>query len=191
MRQSEGRLSDVWDSTGQDNRHIQLWTCVILQEKVEITPKLGLSPPWLQRVRPGTSRVGLLPQQIQKVELPSLWAWRTEHWTKQDYSYSSKSNGIFCLGFRLAYDPWQLSGKESVCQCRRCTGDASSIPGSGRSSGVGNGSPLQYSYLENPMHRGARWDTVHRVTKTWTWLTNWTTTMTLGTFPLSNFFQLK
>ena len=47
-------------------------------------------------------------------------------------------------------------------------GDASSIPGSGRSSGVGNGSPLQYSYLENPMDRGARWSTVHRVTKSWT-----------------------
>ena len=47
-------------------------------------------------------------------------------------------------------------------------GDASSIPGSGRSSGVGNGSPLQYSYLENPMDRGARWATVHRVTKSWT-----------------------
>ena len=34
-------------------------------------------------------------------------------------------------------------------------GDLGSIPGSGRSSGEGNGNPLQYSCLENPMDRGA------------------------------------
>ena len=36
-------------------------------------------------------------------------------------------------------------------------GGLGSIPGSGRSSGEGNGNPLQYSCLENPMDRGARW----------------------------------
>ena len=36
-------------------------------------------------------------------------------------------------------------------------GDAGSIPGSGRSPGGGNGNPLQYSYLENPMDRGTWW----------------------------------
>ena len=39
-------------------------------------------------------------------------------------------------------------------------GDTGSIPGSGRSPGEGNGNPLQYSYLENPMDRGAWWATV-------------------------------
>ena len=39
------------------------------------------------------------------------------------------------------------------------------IPRSGRSPGEGNGNPLQYSYLGNPMDRGAWWATVHRVTK--------------------------
>ena len=48
------------------------------------------------------------------------------------------------------------------------TGDTGSIPGSGRSPGGGNGSPLQYSYLENPMNRGAWWATVHGITKSWT-----------------------
>ena len=38
-------------------------------------------------------------------------------------------------------------------------GDLGSIPGSGKSSGEGNGSPLQYSCLENPMDRGAWWAT--------------------------------
>ena len=40
-----------------------------------------------------------------------------------------------------------------------------SIPGSGRSPGEGNGNPLQYSCLENPMDRGAWRATVHRVAK--------------------------
>ena len=44
-------------------------------------------------------------------------------------------------------------------------GDAGSIPGLGRSPGEGNGSPLQYSCLENPMDRGAWWVTVHEITK--------------------------
>ena len=47
-------------------------------------------------------------------------------------------------------------------------GEAGSIPESGRSPGGGNGNPLQYSCLENPMDRGAWWATVHRVTKSQT-----------------------
>ena len=39
--------------------------------------------------------------------------------------------------------------------------DRGSIPGSGRSPGVGHGNPPQYSCLENPMDRGAWWATVH------------------------------
>ena len=44
-------------------------------------------------------------------------------------------------------------------------GDAGSIPALGRSSGEGNGNPLQYSCLGNPMDRGAWWATVHGVAK--------------------------
>ena len=52
--------------------------------------------------------------------------------------------------------------------------DTGSIPGSGRSPGEGNGSPLQYSYLRNPMDRGAWQATDHGVcpTKSWTWFSN-------------------
>ena len=39
------------------------------------------------------------------------------------------------------------------------------IPGSARSPRVGNGHPLQYSCLENPMDREAWWATIHEVTK--------------------------
>ena len=41
--------------------------------------------------------------------------------------------------------------------------DAGSIPGSGRPPGGGNGNPLQYSCLENPMDRETWWATVQRV----------------------------
>ena len=47
--------------------------------------------------------------------------------------------------------PWWLNGKESACNA----GDTSSIPGSGRSPEEGNGNPLQYSCLRNPVDSGA------------------------------------
>ena len=46
----------------------------------------------------------------------------------------------------------------------------STSPGSGRSLGEGNGNPLQYSCLGNPMDRGAWQATAHRVAKSWTQL---------------------
>ena len=45
--------------------------------------------------------------------------------------------------------------------------DKGSIPGLGRSPGIGNGNQLQYSCLENSMDKGAWWDTVYGVTKSW------------------------
>ena len=52
-------------------------------------------------------------------------------------------------------------GKESACNA----GDQGSIPGLGRSSGEGNGNPLWYSCLENPMNRGAWQATDHAVAR--------------------------
>ena len=45
-----------------------------------------------------------------------------------------------------------------------------SVPRLGRSSVEGNSNPLQYSYPENPMERGAFWVAIHRVTPSWTQL---------------------
>ena len=59
--------------------------------------------------------------------------------------------------------PGGSDSKESTCNAK----DLGSIPGLERSPGEGNGSPLQYSCLENPMDRGAWRATVHRVTKSW------------------------
>ena len=66
--------------------------------------------------------------------------------------------------------PGGSDSKESACN----EGDPGSIPGSGRSPGEGNGNPLQYSCLENPMDRGAWWATVHGVAKSRTRLSNFT-----------------
>ena len=45
-------------------------------------------------------------------------------------------------------------------------------PGWEKSPGEGNGSPLQYAFLENPMDRGTWWATVHGVSQSQTWLSN-------------------
>ena len=60
-------------------------------------------------------------------------------------------------------------------------GDAGSVPGLGRSSGEGNGNPLQYSCLENPMDRGAWQATVYRVAKSPTRLSDFTSSLLLST----------
>ena len=57
-------------------------------------------------------------------------------------------------------------------------GDPGSIPGLGRSTEEGNGSPLQYSCLENPMDSGAWQATFHRVAKSRTQLSDFTFTFT-------------
>ena len=67
-------------------------------------------------------------------------------------------------------------GKASVYTA----GDPGSIPGSGRSPGEGNGNPLQYSCLENPMDGGAWWAAVHGVAKSRTRLSDLTFTFILN-----------
>ena len=64
--------------------------------------------------------------------------------------------------------PHSAVGKESACNA----GELGSIPGLGRSPGEGNGNPLQYSCLENPMDRGAWQVIVHGVAKSQTQLSN-------------------
>ena len=67
------------------------------------------------------------------------------------------------LGF-----PGTSDGKESACHA----GDLDCIPGLGRSPEEGTGNTLQYSFLENPMDRGARKAVVHGMAKNWIQLSN-------------------
>ena len=63
--------------------------------------------------------------------------------------------------------PQRLSSKKSTCSAEAAE-DMGSIPGLGRSPGGGRGNPLQYSYLENSMDRGAWQIMVYRVVKSQT-----------------------
>ena len=67
---------------------------------------------------------------------------------------------LYTTNLNLGLPSWH-SGKESACS----TQDTGLIPGSGRFPGGGNGTPVQYSCLENLMDRGAWQATVHGVTK--------------------------
>ena len=68
--------------------------------------------------------------------------------------------------------PTAVPGGSDSKESAWSVGDPGSIPGWGRIPGEGNGNPLQYSCLENPMNRGAWWATVHGVTKSQTRLSN-------------------
>ena len=68
--------------------------------------------------------------------------------------------------------------KASACNA----GDLGSISASGRSPGEGNGNPLQFSCLENPMDGGAWWATVHGVAKSRTQLSDFTISLKCSFF---------
>ena len=91
-------------------------------------------------------------------------------WT--ELNWISNSLTIKILSMKLKNNKLNIffldtsAGKESACSVGN-TGDSGSIPGSGRSPGGGNGNPLQYSCLENPMDRGAWWAAIQRFAKSW------------------------
>ena len=88
---------------------------------------------------------------------------------KQVQSRSIKELGKDRGTYRQAgHCPGGLVNEESACK----SGELGLIPGLGRSSGEGNGYPLQYSCLENSIDRVAWWATVHEVTKSWTQLSD-------------------
>ena len=86
------------------------------------------------------------------------------------------------FGVDLLYSTF-LVGRESGGSHGKASaynaGDPGSIPGLGRPSGGGNGNPLQYSYLKNPMNGGAWWATVHGAAKSRTRLSDLTCTFIL------------
>ena len=76
---------------------------------------------------------------------------------------------------------WNFQFRVSEVKASACNvGDLGSIPGSGRPPAEGNGNPLQYSCLENPMDGGAWWATGHGVAKSRTQLSDFTSFPPLG-----------
>ena len=80
-----------------------------------------------------------------------------------------------CIPYaKIFHDDQGFPGGSEVKASAWDAGDPGSIPGLGRSPGEGNGNPLQYSCLENPMEGGAWQATVHGVAKTRTRLSDFT-----------------
>ena len=104
-------------------------------------------------------------------------------WTSAEYRACSvgKYTGlrIACMFSCVQGFPGGSKVKTSACSA----GDLGLIPGSGRSPGEGNGNPLQYSWLENPMDRGAWWATVHGVTKSQTQVSDLTSVVSNSFWP--------
>ena len=92
--------------------------------------------------------------------LPSMGSYRVGH----DWSDFAAVAAAAC--YRLGLSRWCYWLPANTRDVR----DPASVPGLGRSPAGGYSNPLQYSYLENPMDRGAWWDAVHRVAKSQTWL---------------------
>ena len=76
-------------------------------------------------------------------------------WEKTEITGSQQIHKLSRMQKKKKGLPRWLSNKESACN----GGDAGSIPGSGRYPGEGNGNPIQYSCLENPMDRETWWAT--------------------------------
>ena len=102
------------------------------------------------------------PLEKGKATYSSILAWRIL-WTMQSMGCkmwdTTERLSLGMKGF-----PGGSGGEESVSNA----GDPGSIPVLGRSPGIGNGNPFQYSCLENPIDRGAWWAAVHGVAKSWT-----------------------
>ena len=92
-----------------------------------------------------------------------------ESWNQSSHSKGSEFDLKFCVVLYIFFStgwnfPGGSDGKASVYN----VGVLGSIPGLGRSPGKGNGNPLQYYCLKNPMDRGAWQATVHGVAKSQT-----------------------
>ena len=121
-------------------------SCLTLCDSMDCSPP-GSSPPWNS---PG--------KNTEWVPIPSPGV--LHYSTLNFFDYLTSYGGF----------PGGSEDKASACNA----GDPGSILGLGRSFGEGNGNPLQYSWLENPMDRAAWWATVHRVAKSWTRLSDFT-----------------
>ena len=143
---------------------------------------------------PGRTQSPVLPPSCMKLEkVTVLWShisiliWKQYHeihLTTLTVAPGPKSLTCVCGGGGFPHISRQHSGHQcltigfpggsEVKASASNAGDPGLIPGSGRSPGEGNGNPLQYSCLENPMDGGAWWATVHGVAKGQTWLSDLT-----------------
>ena len=137
-------------------------SCVLRMKLMEITVSGGKGQKRLREslgvIYPTTTWPSL--SKIKRFQLlwdgsaPSLRRWLLIGHRPGESTYFALSEMHFASLFTVS-----SVGRESACSAR----DQSSIPGLGRSTGEGNGRPLQYSYLGNPMDRGAGWATAYGI----------------------------
>ena len=115
---------------------------LVAQTVKNLPAGISLIVQWLRHCAPNTGGLGLIPGQGIRSHMQQL---KILHAATETHCRKINKNKYI------------KKKKESACNL----GDPGSIPGSGRSSGEGNGNLLQYSCLENSMDRGACWG--HRV----------------------------
>ena len=114
-----------------------------------------------------------IPLRVKELWLITLRQQDYPGWMEK-YGHSTHwhKRSMMLFFFFLIFLDFPGGSEVKVSACN--PGNLGLIPGSGRSPGEGNGNPLQYSCLENPMDRGVWEVTVHGVTKSWTWLNDFT-----------------
>ena len=145
----------------------------VLQARMLEWVAISFSNAWKWKVKlKSLSRVWLFatPWTADYQAPPSMGFSRQEYWSGVPVPSPLSAWGLHLLICNsLMGFPCSSVGKESAYH----TGDLGSIPWSGRSPEEGNGNPLQYSCMENPMDRGA-WQAVFSSwsRKNWTWFSN-------------------
>ena len=166
--------------------YIALWNCLFHLVEVFLTPKFMFcfiiySSPVIYVFWSMSDRNMVNNMMLLELDNFELWIWKSESTfllykeapqfrsTKIEYSVRIISNSCqswFPHGKKKGL--CGSHGKESIHNA----GDPGLIPGSARFPGEGNGNPLQYSCLGNPMERGAWQPIVHGVTKSQTRLSD-------------------
>ena len=132
--------------------------CLVAQSCPALWDPMDCSLPWNspgKNTRVGSHFLlrGIFPTQgsnhVSSIVKQVLYHWATREALLSNYSYF----------LRVLF----LEGGSDSKVSAYSAGDPGSFPGLGRPNGEGNGNPLQYSCLENPMDGGAWWATVHGV----------------------------
>ena len=163
-------VANVLNNTDTEGMKETVWeSLVTLALSHALPPASGTKTPWLcMELRSNLNRIKYSPLAGGLVD----FVWFGWHGLEMKLQLNILCNFVCilnCLTLRLLY--YRVRASQVVLVVKNLpanTGDLrdpGSVPGSGRSPGEGNGDPLQYSCLENPMDRGAWWATVHGVAK--------------------------
>ena len=130
-----------------------------------LPPYLAIAYKWLHSSAQGPMHSPLLNLEVSSGSrtLPSFYPFRL-------LNLACFPISPWLLLTLSTYQPWASQVAQWVKNPPANAGDAGLIPVSGRSPGGGHGNPLQYLCLENPIDRGDWQATVHRISKSWTWL---------------------